>query len=213
MSKTQGLERIGKRMVRHHAEKQATSKGRSLVAETTSEARAISEKQREGRAVNAVAELLMRKLLVPKIFLEPRHLEIPVKRSLVWDLDRLLNVLAIDKAGSGDIHAVKVILGKTRESNDEIKLGLCTKNFRDAYPVHFKYIAVDSEAVDFVSKLQLFAENGIGRVGIIEILENPGVAPEARIVIQPERFRVAPEWVEKFDKFQQKTPADMEIRG
>lgn len=81
------------------------------------------------------------------------------------------------------------------------------------HPFHFFYFAVESEMVDSFSKQQLFADDGIGRVGIIEITENPSGPPEAKIAIQAERFRVAPDWIKEFDNFQKKTPADMEFRG
>ena len=166
----------------------------------------ISEKQRQGRAVNAVAELLMRKLLVPKIYLEPGNFGI--------------DVLAVDRAGSGDIHGVRIDqqhappapLGRVQKELYEIVLEhSLTLTKRSGF--HFKYIAVKPPFVDFLSKKNLFAEDGIGRVGIIEIVESPSAPPEARVAVPAERFRVAVAEIQKFDDFQKKTPADMEIRG
>jgi hypothetical protein len=167
---------------------------------------AVSERQRQGRAANAVAELLMRKLLVPKIYLEPRNIGI--------------DVLAVDRAGSGDIHGVRIDqqysppapLGRIQKELCEIVFHhSLTLTKRSGF--HFKYIAVKSPFVDFLSKKNLFAEDGIGRVGIIEIIEHPSAPPQARIAVPPERFRVALADIKKFDEFQKKTPADMEIRG
>jgi len=56
--------------------------------------RELTLRQREGRAINAVAELLRRKLSVPNIYLEPPP-------SLIS-----ADVLAVDRGGAGDLHAV-----------------------------------------------------------------------------------------------------------
>src|ERR1035437_4030825 len=69
--------------------------GQSMVM-AKSEARSLTVRQRKGRAVNAVAELLEKKLLVPNIYLEPRSPYITA------------DVLAVDRAGSGDLHAVEI---------------------------------------------------------------------------------------------------------
>ena len=61
-------------------------------------ARALTPRQREGRAINAVAELLRRKLSVPNIYLDPPPALI------------LADVLAVDRGGAGDLHAVEIKL-------------------------------------------------------------------------------------------------------
>lgn len=159
----------------------------------------ISEKQRQGRAANAVAELLQRKLLVPRIYIQPRGF--PTMRQIE-------GVLAFDRAGSGDIHAVDLILDR----NEAIGSAKLLKRFFDLIPAHFRYLAVDSSAVNDLASQPLFAPDGIGRIGIIEIIESPTRPSEARIVVQAERFRLEPDWIKKFDNFQKKTPADMEFR-
>ena len=58
----------------------------------------LTLRQREGRAKNAVAELLRRKLSVPNIYLEP-------PASLIS-----ADVLAVDHGGAGDLHAVEIKL-------------------------------------------------------------------------------------------------------
>jgi hypothetical protein len=166
------------------------------------EVAAISVKQRQGRAANAVAELLMRKLLVPKIYIQPRGF--PSERPIEGVI-----AVAGDRAGSGDIYAVDLILDRA-EAIGSTKL---LKKFLDLIPAHFRYLAVDSSSIDYVSKQRLFAEDGIGRIGVIEIIESPTSPPEARIVIPAERFRLDQRWIKKFDNFQKKTPADMEFRG
>ena len=63
-----------------------------------SNARSLTPRQRKGRAVNAVAEMLEKRLAVPKIYLEPSRHYIAA------------DVLAVDRAGSGDVHAVQIKL-------------------------------------------------------------------------------------------------------
>ncbi len=181
------------------------AKEQRAVSTTSSEVITISDKQRKGRAVNAVADLLQRRLIVPKIYLEPMGFA-------------LMDVLAVDRAGSGDIHGVHIELAPALRGLITSKL--CEERLRQvALPhimnsdFHFKYISVEPTFVDFLSKQNLFAEDGIGRIGIIEIIENPSALLEARIAVPAERFRVSSDKVKKFDNFQKKTPADMEIRG
>lgn len=177
----------------------------------------LSEKQRAGRAINAVADLLTKRLLVPKIFLDNIFVEpktkVYVKPRLAPGQQPIADLMAIDRAGSGDIHAVEVFftqIGDKRFLDRAVpeKIQRILK-FR---PFHFFYFAVEPALAKSFSKLQLFAEDGIGRIGIIEIVENSSAPPEARVLIQAERFRVAPDWIKEFDRFQQKTPADMEFR-
>ncbi len=58
----------------------------------------LTLRQREGRAINAVAELLRRTLSVPNIYLEP-------PASLIS-----ADILAVDRGGAGDLHAVEIKL-------------------------------------------------------------------------------------------------------
>jgi len=178
----------------------------------SSEDRAISEKQRKGRAANAIAELLVRRLLVPKVYMEPKGLKIFLKPKFELNENPWVDVLAIDRAGSGDTHGVLIGLSLMKDF-DRSDFEAFLKFYITKAAIHFKYIAVDSESIDFVSKQALFAADGIGRVGIIEIVEKSSAPPEARIAIQAERFRVESKWIKEFDIFQKKTAADMEIRG
>lgn len=177
-----------------------------------SETMALSEKQRKGRAANAVADMLVRKLLVPKVYMAPKGLKIFLKPNFQLNENPWIDVLAIDRAGSGDTHGVLIDLGLSREL-DESSINRYLNFYIQKAAIHFKYIAVNTESVDFLSKLGLFAEDGIGRVGIIEVIEKPSIPPLANIVIPAERFRVKNQWIVEFDKFQKKNPADIEIRG
>ena len=171
----------------------------------------ISDKQRKGRAANAVAELLVRKLLVPKVYLGPKDLRVFLKPEFGLNENPWVDVLAIDRAGSGDTHGVLIVLS-TKKLLGEISFEDFLKFYIAKAAIHFKYIAVDTNSIDFVSKQGLFADDGIGRVGVIEVIEHPSGPPEAKIIIPPERFRVKRQWIDEFDRFQRETPADMEIR-
>jgi hypothetical protein len=173
---------------------------------------AISEKQRKGRAANAVAGLLVRKLLVPKVYMGPKGLRIFMKPEFELNENPWIDVLAIDRAGSGDTHGVMIDLSPRRHL-DQASFEDYLKFYIAKAAIHFKYIAVDANSIDFVSKQGLFADDGIGRIGVIEVIENPSGPPEAKVVIPPERFRVKSQWLDEFDRFQKKTPADIEIRS
>jgi hypothetical protein len=179
-------------------------KTNTVANEMKIEALTISERQREGRAANAIAEMLSRRLLVPKIFFDSI---VPPFKSMRID------VLAIDRAGSGDIHGVEIKLGTPKKpiarSVLQMKIQLLLKDF----PAHFRYVALDSQYIDLVLKQKLFAEDGLGRVGVIEVIDNLSDLPTTKVVIQPERFRLESGWIQSFDRFQKRTPADMEIRG
>lgn len=169
----------------------------------------LTLRQREGRAVNAVAELLRRTLSVPNIYLEPPSGLIAA------------DVLAVDRAGAGDLHAVEIklfeknsILGpRTRllEIIKSVYLRLMSM------PAHFRYLAVPSSYLGILrgdfSRLGLYAEDGIGRIGIIAIAENGADSPTAEMVLSPERFRIDPVRLSAIEtKLLAKSRPDIEVR-
>jgi hypothetical protein len=184
----------------------------------------LDSRKRHGRAINAVADLLRRKLAVPHIFLKPTA--------------RLLHpdVLAVDRAGSGDLHAVEIRLDTTPEVG--LKKSLSEAEFtnlhKDWYPVHvtgmvqkfhrqlmatqanYRYLAIREETkellVNALADLGLYSPDGIGRLGVIAIRERGEELPEAEIVVAPERFRVEPQKMVAIEKFLAKAKPDMEVR-
>jgi hypothetical protein len=62
------------------------------------ESRKLTPRQREGRAINTVADLLRRHLSVPNIYIDPPSSIIAA------------DILAVDRGGAGDLHAVEVKL-------------------------------------------------------------------------------------------------------
>ncbi len=185
--------------------------------------RNLTLRQREGRAVNAVAELLRKTLSVPNIYLEPHSPNLAV------------DVLAVDRAGSGDLHGVEIkVRGDLRVKNpsgsktlnQQIKgRGLHLKRSVSeihrqllSLPAHYKYLAVSQSDRDLVlSEMEpfLYSPDGIGRIGIISISDQGEEPPSAEIVIAPERFRVDGAKLSKIEKNlinNKKVRPDIEVR-
>lgn len=148
----------------------------------------------QARGKNAVAEFLARRLIVPKIFFDAPW---PVKSSRV-------DVLAVDRAGAGDIHVVDVRVGifAARDSVTQLM----------QLPAHYKYVAILSPGNKLPGEQLLYPANDLGRVGILLFEEEEHDQLVARIEIAPERFRVGPDIIRQIDRFTAKQHADREIR-
>ncbi len=183
-----------------------------------SEARSLTLRQKKGRAVNAAAELLRKRLSVPNIYIEPPS-------SLI-----AADVLAVDRAGSGDLHGVAIHLQDswrtTALSTDDARapwvLHLQKQKMKEirsqlmSLPAHYRYLAIPQEAWDsFGSELGplLYSADGIGRIGIISIIERGEEPPVAELSIAPERFRVDPAKLRSIEtKLLSKVRPDIEVR-
>jgi len=186
-----------------------------------------------GRAKNALLSFFEQRLSVPKIYLDAD-----------WQGERV-DVLAIDRAGVGDVSVAFVVGGipsllrlsegagwieqqsvDTARSIDPSGI-IASGRIPEFHslPAHFKYLVAISEdanawetemrrnLVEALSRSpQLFAQDGVGRIGYI-LIDFKGERPSISVPIPAERFRVEPKWIEKFDNFQKKTPADRETRG
>ena len=181
------------------------------------EARKLTLRQRKGRAVNAVAEMLRKRLSVPNIYLEPRSHYIAA------------DVLAVDRAGAGDLHAVEIKLDRDFERNpvspefDPKGWMLHVREMmRDLpkqlveTPAHYKYLAVPHDSWDLLSGELgpvLYSPDGVGRIGIILIVDRGEDAPVAEVKVAPERFRVDAVKLGNVEKkLLQKVRPDMEVR-
>lgn len=191
------------------------------------ETRKLTSRQREGRAINAVAELLRRKLSVPNIYLEP-------STSLIT-----ADVLAVDRGGAGDLHAVEIKLGHDLNPFEGQRVNpLNPKEYNEMYaaheskyreklqnihrhvmslPAHYRYLAIPADSFDLafseLGHLGLFPEDGIGRLGVITIRKNGEEAPTAEIAIAPERFRVDAAKLKNIEtKLLAKSRPDIEVR-
>jgi len=191
------------------------------------ETRALTLRQREGRAMNAVAELLRRRLSVPNIYLQPPP-------SLIS-----ADVLAVDHGGAGDLHAVEIKLardlnpseGQQRKPSNQKDLQANLDSWYPKYseklhgiyrqvmsmPAHYRYLAIPAESFDLamseLGHFGLFPEDGIGRLGVITITDKRGESPTAELAVVPERFRVEPAKLKTIEtKLLAKSRPDIEVR-
>jgi hypothetical protein len=187
----------------------------------------LTVRQREGRAINAVAELLRRELSVPNIYLEPPSALIAA------------DILAVDRGGAGDLHAVEIKLesnlnpsdGQQRKPSTLKELNELNKTWYARFseklrgihqqvmsiPAHYRYLAIPAESFTLafgeLGHFGLFPEDGIGRLGVITIRENGGDSPTAEIAVVPERFRVDPAKLKAIEtKLLAKSRPDIEVR-
>jgi hypothetical protein len=154
----------------------------------------LTPEQQEARGINAVAELLSHRLIVPKIFLKPPW---PHSRNRV-------DLLAVDRAGTGEIHVVEVKFGhpQAAEALERLK----------AMPAHYKYIAVIGDRRYRPTDEALYAADSFGRIGLIQIIEDVTGNLSAELVLAPERFRVDASVFRSIDRFTSRHPADIEVR-
>jgi|SRR5271166_3511235 len=153
-----------------------------------------SSQQMELRARNVVADLLIKSLLVPKIFFDAR-----------WTSRDTPDVLAIDRSGTGDVHVVEI---KTGVPSAKVAIpGLLS------VPANFRWIAIllkRGERVPRAFRDSLAPERGAGRVGIIGITSDRNDILSAQIEVSAERFPGA--LYEKADRFKDRRKADIEFR-
>ena len=191
------------------------------------EPRVLTPRQREGRAVNAVAELLRQTLSVPNIYLEPPAPLIAA------------DVLAVDRAGAGDLHAVEIKLeSDLKPFNGSWDKPSTSKDINQMYatwyprfsekilgihrqlmamPAHFRYLAIPVESFPLVfgelAGFGLFPADGIGRLGVILITEKTGTPPLAALSVVPERFRINPTKLKNIEtRLLAKSRPDIEVR-
>jgi hypothetical protein len=187
----------------------------------------LTPRQREGRAINAVAELLRRRLSVPNIYLEPPP-------SLIS-----ADVLAVDRGGAGDLHAVEIKVerdlnpfeGQRQKQSNPKELNALYAAFYPKYrqrlqgihrqvmamPAHYRYLAIAAEGFDLafseLAHFGLFPEDGIGRLGVITIRGKGEEPPIAEMAVVPERFRVDPAKLKTIEaRLLAKSRPDIEVR-
>lgn len=164
----------------------------------------LTSKIRHGRAINAVGSYLRSSLRVPIIYLEPK---LKVGSSSI-------DVLAVDAAGSGDIHAVEAkIPNNFVTSLPNLKAYLSALR---AFPSHYKWLVLpDTSATQRLSThTSLFASNGLGRVGILLVAEDAERSdlPQVTALVRAERFRVPADDLVSIERFIEKHKPDIEVR-
>jgi hypothetical protein len=167
----------------------------------------------QGRAKNVVQDFLIRKLLIPKIYLDAD-----------WN-GTLVDVLAIDRAGVGDVHAVHIVPVEPDGQPDWQFLVtkasiLVNEESKTLFslPAQYRYIAL----IGFTPGMEHFnppaeltrrmlADDGVGRVGVLFVDLSEDDAP-VRIIVKAERFRSSKELVELADRFVANHTANWEVR-
>ncbi len=167
-----------------------------------------------GRAKNAVQDYLISKLLVPKIYLDAD-----------WVGTRV-DVLAIDRAGTGDVHAVHITPIRFDDGpsswQENVTLAALTVSPLaekvQLLPGQFRYIALVNEFSDLrkfepADKLvqKLTAPDGVGRIGVLAVNCGDGEC-SVRVILKAERFRSTPQITEMADKYIAEHSANWEIR-
>ncbi len=180
------------------------------------DSRSLNRRLTHGRVINSIADMLRNQLSIPHIFLKPR---VPGSTPI--------DVLAVDRAGSGDVHGVQIDVltvlpteAMMRKKLVPLKeLALVKK-----IPVHFKYLAVQSNEENLRTLEQLrqyeslFDPSGIGRVGILaydERLLRAEAEVDSKlvsIIVAPERFRVRGDKLDSIEKFLAKAKPDVSVR-
>lgn len=158
----------------------------------------LSLERQQGRAKNAVADLLFRQLIVPKVFFDARW---PSRNSRI-------DVLAVDRSGSGDIHAAEI--RRAKDLKGEVA-DVIARLLR--IPAHFRYLALFDNAKPIRPQFDmLYSPDGMGRIGIIVVKEDPMGNLTAELSVRPERFKLDSSVFKIIDRFTASHPANLEIR-
>jgi hypothetical protein len=166
-----------------------------------------------GRAKNAVMSFLEHSLSIPKIYIDAD-----------WD-GHHIDVLAIDRDGVGDVHAVLLFANSCVRGSESVVEDL-TKAIEplivrfQSIPAQYKYIAsvdIASHGHAVVPGLphpivdKMFSQDGMGRIGLLAIDFPHDGTPRTITMFKPERFRA--KIAKLADEYIQKHEADWEIRA
>jgi hypothetical protein len=180
-----------------------------------------NEQRQLGRAKNAILAFLERRISVPKIYIDA-----------VWD-GHPVDVLAIDRDGVGDVHAVLLLpthhsydpqtemLKLSTESVLEITSGMerLIQQLQEI-PAQYKYVAAVDVSGRKGSPLpglphpivdKSFAPDGIGRIGFMTIEFRADGEAEASTLFKPERFRA--KIAKLADDYVQQHEPDWQVRA
>ena len=129
------------------------------------------------RAHDAVSRCLIRRLTVPNIYFDAEWAEARF----------VIDVLAIDRAGTGDVHIVEI--------KHSISEAIDAARQMIGIPAQFRWVAYFSETADEQSEEQLKSEllspSSMGRIGTIKIVRMSGDDLGANVGIKPERFSIS----------------------
>ncbi len=160
--------------------------------------RVFGYEQLQARSKNAVGDFLFRQLVVPKIFFDAHW---PNRSSRI-------DVLAVDRSGSGEIHAVEVRRAKDLKLEVE---GVIARLL--GIPAHFRYLALFDNSKNVRPRGDmLYSPDGMGRIGIIEVKEDAMGNLSAEMAVRPERFKLDSSVFKTIDRFTATHPANLEVR-
>ena len=158
----------------------------------------------EHRAKDPISKLLIDYLDVPMIFFDA-----------AWPANgKSVDILAIDRAGAGDVHVIQVV----KNLQDGIKrlprLLKVPGQFRwIAYPFETEDPEADLAEYDRLDNAPLFASNDMGRVGVIQVRPSENQHGEflhGLIAVRAERFRGS--YHEQVRRFLEKNRPDIEFK-
>jgi hypothetical protein len=172
-----------------------------------------TEERQLGRAKNAVMFYLERHLIVPKIYLDAN-----------WGGNHI-DILAIDRAGVGDVHAVLVFplrYSSERSLDDGHEWSMEEKLIGRFASIssNYKYVGIVDPASDLKSTRfnliprisdKSFSPDGLGRIGFLKIDVPRQGEPAIKLEVKPERFRA--KIAKLADEYVQQHEADWEIRA
>lgn len=128
---------------------------------------------------------MMRMLLVPKVYFEPVFPPPTGRRSARVD------VVAIDRDGTGDVHVVEIKRSLPIALADGVRAVT-------AVPAHYRWVAYQGEGLlppneraelAMLSERPLLPETGMGRIGVIEVVRMSSGDLGARIRLKAERYQ------------------------
>lgn len=137
------------------------------------------------RCLEPVAQCLIRALMLPKVYFERVWPPPSGRRSARVD------VVAIDRDGTGDVHVVEV----GQSLRDALSDGV--KAIRDV-PAQYRWVAYQGEGLlppddeaelAMLSEKPLLPEAGMGRIGVIEVVYMSSGDLGARIRLKAERYQ------------------------
>lgn len=156
------------------------------------------------RCYEPIASCLTRMLIVPKIYFE---------RNWPGEGDSRIDIIAVDRAGTGDIHVVEV----KPSLNVALTKGV---EFLRNIPAHYRWVVYQGEGLrpsddeaelNLSSEEFLYPEEGMGRIGVIEVVKIYGNDLGARIRVKAERFKPEHIW-HLIEEFVKREEADIEFK-
>src|ERR1035437_4013770 len=151
----------------------------------------------EQRAMDAVAERLILHLQVPQIYFEAQ-----------WGVEgKQIDILAIDKAGVGDVHVVEIKAGILNPRTIVKRLMSVPAQFRwmAVFPQRGQKAGPAGKAPSY-----LYPIEEMGRIGVIDVVKMTDDSLGANIRFKAERFRG--NYTQQVDEFAKTHRPDIEFR-